>query len=1106
MKNISETDGLSRKKRLERASTPVYLPVLEERFPVLLDRALSRTEFSSLYKFQPLVVLLEMEQFDADAAEEAFANLSAPEQFVPVVYELVLRLDDWYRRLEYAGLSGLSPALLKDLSGQITTNISPMFYSFYKRYGGFPKRSPGRIWMASGKKNRDESLAKDFPQRFYLLLLAAVRLIQSKSETYREEIYASGMMDPSLALLVAFLDNYKEIAEEFNARWQKLPMFYLDNILKVLRKQPLSGTTWLAFESSPVGAGTALRKDSYWKADRDELAMGYRLLSDIVLTKMSLAGVKMVVLERKKDRYPEAALNYVTAVKRSNPPEMIYSSEPIGFCLQSSMLLLKEGKREINILFRLTEESLEFMDNTVRQVALAQEISRDETLYKILHDAFLVYASTAEGWRVIERCHIRYEEGKGLRLTVRLDEDYPAVSPPEGEELPSLRLLVNTTAWLFPYSWACRMMVESVKITVKVQGIRDLQITNDLGRVDIHQAFAPFGVLGDKGAWLAFGCFEMACKPLQEVCFSFNWQHLPACAGGLKEYYRTYDKDIDNRSFKGRIEQLRNRNWKPLSETGECYLFRTSASAIPLKEDPLIEHTSIEFRVTENTVLPVSEEERFQQSDVRSGFFRILLTEPEMGFGMHEYRRLFSEIMMYNSRARHKKALPEAPLSLLMDSPELSYTAEEECVFKVGSTVNIHLSYIRPLSDSAATQPDTSRPLPLLDGPENEGNLMIGIAGAVGENLIRMYIDMELMQREIDHDFLPRTGWYYRDAFRWIPIDAVDVLRDDTDGLMHSGAILLQLPFRITEEMTDCDGMFWICATVYSNLCNCSNVKGIYLNIVEAVPVLSEGTRLSVPGLLSCRRVAPLTGDRSGEDEVEIRTRLSERMAHRHRLLLPCEYEQMTLQEFPEIVKVKCFPGMDAKRQNRSSVVTLAIIHNRDGEDYPLCKDELLCRVENTLKLYSSPFTIIDAINPVYEEVTVFCGISLKVGEAAGQVIQEVHEGLKACIAPWNREGGIPVFGYSFSLRDMQNRMKEGGKVSKVYGMKLLQVVSSADGTYDLKEYILAEGEEQVVAPSVPWAILVPASRLYVELVDGDEWRKEIEIGDFEVENTFVIR
>lgn len=1106
MRSISELDGLSREKRLEKSLAPVTLSVLEERFSILLAHALSQSDFSSVYKFQSLVVLLEIELFDADAAENAFMRLSTPEKFVPVVYELILRMDGWCRRLEYVCLTGKPITLLKDLSGQIATNVSPMFSAFYKQYGNYPGKSPGQLWFVTGKKGREENMTDDFPRRFYLLLLASVRLLQSKCELYREEIYSSGKMDPSLAIIVAFLHNYRDIVVNFNMRWRELPMFYLNEILKVSRKKQSAGTTWMTFESTSVGIGTVLHKGTYCKIDKDKAASGYRLLSDIRLTQMSLAKMKVVVVEKNKERYPEAALAYVTAIKQRVVPDRNYSSVPIGFCLHSAMLLLGEGKREVNVMFFLTPDSLEFMNDTVGQVARIQEISRDEALFKVLRDAFHLWVSTADGLRNVENFYIRFEEEKGLGLVFRLDEEFPPVAPLAEETEPSFRLLVNSKAWLFPYSWARKMFIKSLKINVAVQGVRTFQVYNDLGSIDIHQAFSPFGPEGDKGAWFAFGCYEMACKPVKEVDFTFNWQHLPICNGGLKEYYQEYGKDIDNCSFRGRIDRLRSRKWKTLAENDSFFLFRTSSEPVPRKDELLTEHVNVHFSVSESSVLPLGMADKFNLSDARSGFYRLVLTEPDMGFGMHEYRRLFAETMMYNSRARKKKVLPEVPLSLLMDTPQLGYVAENECFFNVGSHSDIRFSHIRPLSNRNNSLPDTSRPVAMMDGPEDEGNLMIGISGSVGESLIRMYLDLELLQREIDHDFLPYTDWYYRDVSRWVRMDAVNVLRDDTEGLMHSGAVILQLPFCIATEMTDSEGVFWLCVAVHAHLDNCSEVREVYLNVAEAEPDKTEEPKLSVPGLVGYKRIAPLVGTRPEEDEAEVRTRIRERIAHRHRLLLPHEYEQMVLQEFPDIVKVKCFPGMDSKRQDRNFLVTLAAVRARGGDTYPLCTDELLCRIEGRLRQYTSPFVKIDVINPVYEEITVFCGISMKAGEASGATIQEVHEGLGACIAPWNKIGEMPVFGYSFSMRDLQSRIKESKGVSTIHGIKLLQVISSGKGKYDIREYISVDGEEMVVAPSVPWAILVPASRHYVKFVTEGEWRKEIEIGDFEIDNTFVIK
>ena len=792
MRNISETDGLSREKRLERALAPVVLPVLEERFPVLLSHALRQSEFASAYQFQSLVVLLEIELFDTDEAENIFLDFFTEERCITAIYTLIVQLDNWCRRLEYACLSGGTNTLLKDLFGQISINISPMFIAFYKKYKEYLPECPSQKWFSTKRKNKEESEAEDFPRQFYLLLLASIRLLQSKKEIYREEIYSAGNMDPSLALLVAFLHNYKEIATSFNKRWQSLPMFYLSDILKVSGKKQAVGTTWISFESSQVGAGSVIHKGSYWAAGKGEQVAGYKLLSDIQLTRMALTGMNMILVEKNKERYPEAALGYVTSVMQGALLQAVYTPVPIGFSLHSSMLALSEGKREVNILFRFTSESLQTMGEAINQVSRVQEISRDEALFKVLNDAFLLWVSTADGGQMIENFHVRLQEREGLQLTFRLNENFPAIAPLECEDLPSLRLLVNSSAWLFPYSWVRQMFIKSVKIKVTVQGIRNIQVYNDLGQVDVRQAFYPFGVMAEKGTWLAFGCYEMACKPVHTVRLTFNWQHLPVCNGGLKEYYRTYDKEIDNCSFKGRIDQLRNRGWKSLPEAEPVYLFRTSSKPIPLKADPLIEHTDISFVVQDNVILPYHKSAQFQLGDIRSGLYRLVLTDPDMGFGGGEYRRLFADVMMYNSRARRKRPLPETPMSLLMDAPLLGYTAEDECFFSVGSTSDIRFSYIRPLSDGMGLLPDTSRPIALIEGPEDEGNLMIGITGAVGENLISMYIKLDLLQREIDHDFLPRTDWYYKDTFRWVQIDSVNVIRDDTGGLMHMGAVILQ--------------------------------------------------------------------------------------------------------------------------------------------------------------------------------------------------------------------------------------------------------------------------------------------------------------------------
>lgn len=1107
MKSTSETDGLSRDGRLAKASAPVLLQVLEERFPALLARALRSSDFASVYQFQSLVVLLEIEQFDVREAEEAFLRLTDEATLAPAVFALASRMNNWKRRLEYSCLGRSSITLLRDLTGQIGSNISPLFSLFSYLFDDYQQDKPDALWFSSLDKYKMEDVNAELPQRLYLLLLSAIRLLQARYDFYREEIYALGRMDPSLAALVAFLHNYKRLVSEFNARWQSLPMRYLQDILKVNRRQSVSGTTWFVFDKSPSDNEVVLPKGTYLPADKEDPHKGYRLLSDIQLTGMQPVKTRRILAEKNPGRYPEAALGYVTAMLQSDRLGDVYTSSPIGLRIHSSMFQLGEGMREVSLLFRLTAQSLETIGQTIESIARVQEISHDEAQFKVLYDAFYLRVSTPEGERVVERFHIRLQEKVGLLLVFRLAEDFPALVPLEGEDTPSIRLLMNPGAWLFPYSWACRMFIKSVRVQVAVHGLRSFQLYNELGAVDSHHSFAPFGMQGEKGAWFAFGSYEMACKPVKGVELSFNWQQLPTCPNGLKEYYAAYHQDIDNCSFRARIDQLRNRVWKPLNPGQPFYLFRTSAHAsIPERAEALTDFASIRFQVDDNAVLPSGRPDDFRLEDSRSGFYRLMLTSPDMGFGTNEYRRLFAEIMMFNSQKRKKDPLPATPLSLLIDAPQLNYTAEEEHSFSVGNALNIRFSYLRPLSAGVVQTPDTTRPIPLIEGPRDEGNLMIGIANAVGENLVRLYLDMDLLQREIDHVYLPSVDWYYREASQWVRIDPVNVLRDDTGRLMHSGPVTLQLPFCVTSDMTDEEGLFWLCVAVHSNFCNCSKVRGIYLNVAEAEPVDEAGSKPSIPGLAAYRLLTTVSGSRSEETDAEMRTRLSERIAHRHRLLLPHEYEEMTLQGFPEVAKVKCLPRVDQKELNRRTVITIVAVHTRRAEEYPLCTDELLCRIEDCLRQYASPFVDIDVINPVYEEVTAFCGVALKEGESAGVAIQGICDSLRACIAPWEENRQSPVFGHSFSLHEMLSCVKEGGKVSAVHGVKLVKIIHDNNDCYHLREYNSVTDEEQLVAPSVPWAVLVPAVRHYVKVLSAEEWRQEIEYGDLEIDNTFVIK
>lgn len=924
MKNICERDGLSRDNRRERSSTVVPLKVLEDHLPALLSRVLAQdSAFASYYADQPLTVLSEIENFDIAQTEELFHRLKEEEQRTTYLNHLFGRLDDWKRRLAKAGLEGGTLTLSHDIN----------------RLSADTTRQHQRLWF-----------------------LSSMRMLQSNKEAYRAEIYSSGMVDPSLALIVATLTNYAAIAGQFNRRWHELSYIYIKDML--------------GFQPRPATVPTSSEDD---------------LLSESLTGQTEVESAGKVVLERNTDLHPASDLGFVTSISRIDTSGNECTPVAVGVGLQSGVLLLREGERHVFITFKLSVSSSDYFKNLISSVCSSysdneRKMSHGEAMYKILDESFVLEATIGGEWRQVcdFRAYFRENE-RSFVLRFHLGNEMPPLEPLEGDEWPSIRLSANNTAWLYPYSWACKLFAESVHIRVEVRNLRDIRLNNELGPVDPDQPFVPFGPQPAKGSWLVFGSHEMACKHITRFDLSFDWQQLPDCAGGMAEHYRDYQEKgverITNRSFRVKAEYLRNHEWKPVPED-PYYLFRTQQidGATPEADEALSTRCVIAFN--------------YDPGRVRPEGYRLTLISPDMGFGAEHYRRLFAGVVMHNGRSRKKRPVPNLPVVPLASAPRLSYTAEEVCRFGAGQSLPITITYIDPLQAGEVAGPDMTCPVALFPDLETEANL------AAAAN----------------------------DAY--------------------------------------------------------------------AAATATETTEA-----------------REAETDADLKTRFAGRVSHRNRALLPADYEQLVLDEFPGIVKVKCLPGVDVTGQGRRGVVTLALIGHSPGQLLPLCSNALLGRVKAYLRQYTPPFVGIDVVNPVYEEVTVFCGLSVARQHQARALVADVSECITDCIAPWYGRGGIPVFGYSFAVRDLIGRIRGSEYAGRLYGVKFACPTRDVRGAYHLNKGISGQIEEVVIAPSNPWAILVPASRQHVVICKEEEeaieeekrWRHEIEFGDLEVDRTFII-
>lgn len=468
----------------------------------------------------------------------------------------------------------------------------------------------------------------------YYQILHTVAAIQENADDYLQQIENSGDMEPAIALLVTYLKNYADITETFNRRFAYLPELYCKEALHALPAKAIPDNAYLVISPSDTGRkGFTLEKGTAFAAGEKLI---YKTNQEEYISPIQCVSVQAI--------YQEGNGLYLQTLNHENTDntETLFQKGKklqTGWQIESPMLILEEGKREVVIGLRLKEGNKPA--NTGKK------------------QGFILQYSTEEGWAATEtECELSSDE---LRFGFTIGRDGIAPSPCTEEThgmttvYPAIRILTDNESYPL---WAEELAFESVKIEVHVSGIRDFTFMNELGETNTMQTISPFGIQAEHGAWFQFGLGEAGMKSLKEMTLTGKWQNLPDTKNGLDQLYKDYP-GVDASSFRIRTDRLKDGSWIPC---GDQPLFT-------FDHNGKLQNARITFCPNDNTGdLPTD----------KDGLFRVTLDSPSIGFGTAAYRKRFTEVMVHNSRCKEKEmwALPqEPPLPQLADM-ELSYKAE----------------------------------------------------------------------------------------------------------------------------------------------------------------------------------------------------------------------------------------------------------------------------------------------------------------------------------------------------------------------------------------------------------------------------------------------
>ncbi|WP_199119178.1 hypothetical protein [Pedobacter sp. ASV28] len=955
---------------------------------------------------------------------------------------------------------------------------------------------------------------------------------------------ASGHFEPAMAILLIFLENLNKTTQQFSQRWKEYPEWYLKYILAV-EPLPVKGNkVWLGLQKDPNEIVTVKEGTRFITRNEQDEPLYYTSLNDISLTNASLIGAYVINLEKDHRKVPEKYLQLATAVRvtplrtEQNPvSNMSNVLKTLGIKITSPSLLLKDGLRMVTITIFSEEE---WMTDMVQKIYELRELKRRKPNLKsleyegaisekIFDNIFFLTISTTEGWKNIYRYTVTRDKiGKGLKLSFTLDEKFPPTERCTLEKhkftskYPKLNLHLNFEAWMYPYSWIKDLKINKILIRTEVSNSSNVQVYNELGKVDSSKPFAPFGISNKKGSWFALGNYEMAIKNTKTVSVDMRWIQLPDNETGLLGYYAPYGQNIDNTSFKLRTYYLADFDWKASKENADQYLFATHNSSInqsPVNNAKLYRKTCLaNIDVTKMPPIKISEEEYEYNQLARSGFIELVLQSPEMGFGESVYHKRFTELMMKSARKDQKYPELNPPISPLIDRITLSYVAED-IIDPFHINEESAVDYILPLDDLTNFPLHIDNPITFA-APLDEVNVLIGLQNAAPGHLLNVFFEFEPSQEETAKNDQPIIQWYIGHMRKWKAVSQDYFVQiDETMHLSLTGRIQFFLPEKIDASLYDHHGHLWIRAGISSQQTNLFLLKSISLNPVLLqldTTVMAPNTSFTkvkaelepeknIPGIIAWRPLSPFFEGRTKETDNDMLIRISEHITHLGKAVTPRDYERIILQVFADIGKAKCYNEII----NKKNMVTIAVLPASYSEK-PLVANYAMVKMERFLQRINSSYADhIKITNPNYEEVMIRMNLEFKESYFSKKRRKKILDLVNNCIAPWQDQQVLPQFGYVVSITNMYQQISEefGTEIT----IKNFQAIcfGKHPNSYRVIDYEEERRitEEVTIAPAQPHTIFIPSKEHILHIEQPNQpFSATFGIEEMKLGNTFIIK
>lgn len=331
-------------------------------------------------------------------------------------------------------------------------------------------------------------------------------------------------------------------------------------------------------------------------------------------------------------------------------------------------------------------------------------------------------------------------------------------------------------------------------------------------------------------------------------------------------------------------------------------------------------------------------------------------------------------------------------------------------------------------------------------------------------------------------------SWQVLSNNHWKEFDTTEVIKNEVDNFLKSGIVSLKMPPEITQNNTLLpSGHTWIRASLknkrYDIVCK---FIGIHSQVALAQFTDNENDTSHLETGIEAGTIAKLIqrsssvksitqpynsfGGSLEEDDKSYYRRVSERLRHKKRAVTMWDYENMVLQEFTDIFRVKCLSHTNLKSFNSAGSVTMVVIPDTVNKNVfniyePRVSTAYLNDIKTFLKRYTSPHVCLKVLNPDYEAIKIETSVRFNEGFDDSVYKSVLSDDLTKLLAPW--------------AFDETKEIQFGGKLQKSMLINYIENLEYIDYITKIQIFVVADDKSVQEVPNYtatsPLTIMVSA-------------------------------